>query len=393
MLAATLLLAVTAGGAAALWYQHDQAVRTAEQIPADVGHGVRDVTAALEEATALGKQAATLRDDLEKWGTALTVALSAVKRAEGVLNNGEGGEGLRVRVDALRAELEAADKDRRMIAAREAARFQGAAAGHEAGWDGAGMVALYRAAFQQDDKDWDSLEPAEAAARINRRAIRDDMLAARADWSNNTASKQEMDKLRGVLQAADPDPTSWRNRWNKAAAQEDLDSLGRLATSSEAKNQPTIRLVLFASTLTELGAAAEAVRFLKDANERRPGDFWIAFELAVACQSMKPPAADEAIRYYTAALMLRPNSAAVHNNLGDALRVKGRSDEAVRGVPQGSPNPDRLRRRQLQPRHRPLRQASDGRGDPRVPQGHCVEARIRRRPQQPRPALDHKLPS
>ena len=32
-LAATLLLAVTAAGAGALWYQHDQAVRAAEYIP------------------------------------------------------------------------------------------------------------------------------------------------------------------------------------------------------------------------------------------------------------------------------------------------------------------------------------------------------------------------
>jgi tetratricopeptide (TPR) repeat protein/tRNA A-37 threonylcarbamoyl transferase component Bud32 len=327
-LAATLLLAVTGAGAGALWYQHDQSLRAAEH-NRRASATERDVTAALEEATALGKQAATLKDDPEKWGAALTVALSAVKRAEGVLNNGEGGEDLRARVGALRAELEVAEKDERMIAALEAARFQEANAGHEGGYDVEGAVAMYKAAFQQDDQGWDSLEPDEAAARINQRAIRDDMLAALADWSNITANKQDSEKPRVILQAADPDPASVRNRWNAAMEKKDLDGLRRLATSSEVRDQPTVRLVAFARTLTELGAAPEAVKFLKDANEQRPGDFWIAFELANACYATKPSATDEAIRYFTAALMLRPNSVVAHYDLGVATADKHQLDEAI----------------------------------------------------------------
>ena len=244
-LAATLLLAVTVAGAGALWYQHDQHLRTVEH-DRRAAATERDVTAALEEARVLGKQAATLKADPAKWGAALTVALSAVKRAEGVLNSGEGGEDLRARVAAQRAELEAADRDRRMIAGLEAARFRGAAGGHEGGFDNAGEVALYRAAFRRDDRDWDSLAPDEAAARINRRAIRDDMLAALADWSNITANRQDQEKLRRVLQAADPDPSSFRNRWNAALYKKDVDGLRRLAGSSEARDQPTARLVIFA---------------------------------------------------------------------------------------------------------------------------------------------------
>ena len=98
-LAATLLLAVVGAAAGALWYQHDQHLRSAEH-DRRASATERDVTAALEEATALGKQAATLKDDPDKWGAALTVALSAVKRAEGVLNSGEGSEDLRMRVVA-----------------------------------------------------------------------------------------------------------------------------------------------------------------------------------------------------------------------------------------------------------------------------------------------------
>ena len=69
------------------------------------------------------------------------------------------------------------------------------------------------------------------------------------------------------------------------------------------------------------------MKFLREANERRPGDFWIAFELAWACQTTKPPATDEAIRYYTAALMVRPNSTAAHINRGIALKDKSQLDD------------------------------------------------------------------
>ena len=72
-------------------------------------------------------------------------------------------------------------------------------------------------AFRDDDLDVGSLDPAEAAARINRRVIRDDLLAALADWSNITTNKQDKERLRGVLKAADPDPASFRNRWNAAS--------------------------------------------------------------------------------------------------------------------------------------------------------------------------------
>ena len=327
-LAATLLLAVTCAGAGALWYQHDQHLRTVEH-DRRAAATERDVTAALEEAKALGKQAATLKADPAKWGAALTVALSAVKRAEGVLDNGEGGEDLRARVAAQRAELEVADRDRRMIAGLEAARFRGAAAGREGGFDNAGAVALYRAAFRQDDKDWDSLAPDEAAARINRRAIRNDMLAALAVWSNITTNKQNQERFRRVLQAADPDPASFPNRGDAALEKKDVDGLRRLADSSEAQDQPTVRLVMLARDLTELNATAEAVKLLKEANERRPGDFWIVFELAYAYGKMKPPMTGEAIRYNTAAVALRPDSAAAHYNLGYVLYDKHQLDEAI----------------------------------------------------------------
>jgi len=244
-LAATVLLAATGAGAAALWYQQDRAAHAAEhaRLAAERARRVadteRDVTAALDEATTLGTQARKLTDDPPKWEAALAEGLSAVKRAEGIVNSGEGGEDLRSRVSAVREDLEAADKDRTMIARLEQARIQRADAVKD-GVDNAGAAALYATVFEQD-MGLAALEPEQAADRINRRVIRDELLAALAEWADITANKNDKQRLRKLLQAADPDPASFRNRINAFTVQKDWEGLQRLAFSPEALNQPTVR--------------------------------------------------------------------------------------------------------------------------------------------------------
>src|SRR5438093_1163344 len=67
----------------------------------------------------------------------------------------------------------------------------------------------------------------------------------------------------------------------------------------------------------------------RKARQRYPGHFWANHDLALALQDAQPPRWDEAIRYYTAAVALRPQSPGAHNNLGLALRDKGLLDEAI----------------------------------------------------------------
>ena len=194
------------------------------------------MTAALDEATTLGAQARKLTDDPPKWEAALVEGLSAVKRAESIANSGEGGEDLRSRVVAAREDLEAADRDRRMIAQLEQARIQRAAAVKD-GVDNAGAAALYATAFEQD-MGLAALEPDQAAERINQRVIRDELLAALAEWADITANINDKQRLRNLLQAADPDPNSFRNRINAFTAQKDWEGLRRLAFTPERSTSP-----------------------------------------------------------------------------------------------------------------------------------------------------------
>jgi tetratricopeptide (TPR) repeat protein len=71
----------------------------------------------------------------------------------------------------------------------------------------------------------------------------------------------------------------------------------------------------------------DAESWLRQAQAEYPADFWLNFELAAALEEKRPT---EAIRYYSVALALRPQSAAAHNNLGLVLLVQGDLDAAIR---------------------------------------------------------------
>lgn len=75
--------------------------------------------------------------------------------------------------------------------------------------------------------------------------------------------------------------------------------------------------------------SAEAEGFLREARRRQPDDFWINFLLANRMEDSTPPHDEEAIRFYTVAVALRPESPAAHVNLGAALKRKGQLDDAI----------------------------------------------------------------
>ncbi len=322
-LATSVLLAAAGAAAGAFWYHAEQTRRAAAT--------ERDVTAALAEAAALGNQGATLKDDPAKWEVALTEGMSAVKRAEGVLNSGEGTDELRRRVASARADLESAEKDRRMIVRLEEARLRIADPDANAsGFDIAGSAVLFAAAFKDYmGLDLQRFDQQESAADIIGRDIGKELLAGLDDWLFVERAEDRHMLIRSILRAADPDASSFRNRLNAAVQANDRKTLTAMATGDQERELSPGNLLRLARALNALGAETEALKLLRAGQSRYPALLWINFDLAQHLQRARPPAYEEAIRFYTVAAALHPGSTGIYTNLGLVLGNKGDLDGAA----------------------------------------------------------------
>jgi tetratricopeptide (TPR) repeat protein len=118
-------------------------------------------------------------------------------------------------------------------------------------------------------------------------------------------------------------------RDREALEQLAAEALKKLAASEPTTDMPPLTLYLLGSALGDTGAVKQAALLLRQAQRRHPGHFWINHELAEALRALKPPQWEDAIRFYTVALALRPQSPGVHLNLGMAFYHKGALDEAI----------------------------------------------------------------
>ncbi len=194
-------------------------------------------------------------------------------------------------------------------------------------FDFAGADRAYAEAFRARGIDVDKLGPEKAAEAVRASRGRADLVAALDDWAFCTKEAARRALLLEVARRADPDP--WRNRLRDALGTNDRKALQALAADDATPAQPPADLVLLANRLGEGGDPAGAVAVLRRAQRRHPGDFWVNHELASWLVRLPPAHFDEAVRFFTAALALRPDNPAVQNNLGTCLRASGKLDDAL----------------------------------------------------------------
>jgi tetratricopeptide (TPR) repeat protein len=246
--------------------------------------------------------------------------IEAGQRAEAQLDAGVLGPGLRGQVEQLL-------RDQHMLAQLEKARLQSAVSSKQVPFDFAGADRLYAGAFEWYGLDVTALSLQDAAQRVWQSAIGTHLTAGLDDWAfaRDHLVERGGAPLRAVADLADEDP--WRRRLREAAGRGDRDALERLADERGVLSQPPTTLVLLATSLRDNGSRAAAERLLRQAQPSHPTDFWINFKLANSLDD-KPPSAAEAVGFYRAALALRPQSAAVYNNLGGAWEDLGKPAEA-----------------------------------------------------------------
>jgi tetratricopeptide (TPR) repeat protein len=317
------VLALAAGAAIWLGLAHAEARRHAET--------ARGVEEALTEARRLVLQARHAPvGELTLW----VKAGAAVRRAEGLLEAGDGPEDLRAQVAQAAWDVAASERAARldlwMIDRLEEIRLQDADSKTKA-LDPDQAAALYAEAFRKYGIEVLHLPPAGAAARIGARRIKDALAAGLDDWAwicrRTDPQSGRWRRLLEVADRVDPDPVHKRLR--AALAKLDRQALRKLARAVPVDRATPQTLCRLGENLARLGEFAEAVHLLRQAQRRHPRDLWINFWLALSLQQEQPPQLDEAIGYFTTAVALRSQSPVVHLNLAWAYHEKGQLNEAI----------------------------------------------------------------
>jgi tetratricopeptide (TPR) repeat protein len=211
--------------------------------------------------------------------------------------------------------------------------------------------AQYAKFFQDCGIDMAALSIAEAAERIRARRIRLALargldlwarmrlgaeLRSRADrrfdWEN-LLEVSNAKKIMEVAKAVDSDP--WRNQLRDAQMTWDFKALEALAASAAIPKLPPGNLLLLADALSDVAddrveGTKQAEALLRKAQRQYPGDFWINDALGEFYSVvLRPPQYDESVRFYTAALAVRPRSHYTIHKIGDVLLWKGSFREAI----------------------------------------------------------------
>jgi serine/threonine-protein kinase len=331
--ATTVLLAVTLGGGGWLWVKNERDARQAQL--------TREVNDALNQASALREQskAATVGS------TALFAqAREQAQRALALIENGPADAALTEQVRRLQADLDEEEKDRALMTALDEARLAQAETLSENRFATERAVPKFREAFAAYGLAAGDGDPKLAAERIRQRPapVKEAILAALDEWDDLAGrpklgiTEPHPEWLRAVLDAAESDD-AWGLKVRAARREPDRAkrqaALEALAASADVEHVPVRVLTRLASPgqLADWNGLRppEAAKLLRRAQRRYPADFWVNHFLGLTLQEVKPPERDEAVRFLTAAVALRPDSPGAVSNLGVALADNGRVDEAI----------------------------------------------------------------
>jgi tetratricopeptide (TPR) repeat protein len=333
--AAALLVGLVALSAGTFWYQQEQARQAQRQlVRQNETERQRFLTdQGLDQAlTQASKLRGELQGELHKPGgvqallnqqarwaallksaqSELTLARSLTARAEG-----EFDAGWAKRMQQLEQQLLLDESDYRLALRLEKIRLD-RATWVEGKFDYAQAEREYPKAFQQAGLAMVPGRQKEVAALIQQSAIKEQLLAALDDWAWVVRKKDAglCSRLMEAARLADPD--AWRDQVRDPTLWKDSQAIVKLAEQAEA-DQPHMaslspQMLCLVCFMLPQGPQE---KWLRQAQALHPADFWINFNLAFILAENKLPL--EAAGFCRVALVLRPSTAAVYNNLGLAL--------------------------------------------------------------------------
>ncbi|MEE8104492.1 MAG: protein kinase [Planctomycetota bacterium] len=305
-IAAALLLLVAGSGATYFWMRHDRVARE------------RSSMASIDEAL----QEARFHEGRAEW----VEAIAAAQRSHDLARAADAGTATRDRVQGLVVRYEDAKRrageDRAMAERLELLRSRWSNGDNHKQTD-----ADFADAFREYGYDVYEGEPEMIGARLKRRRIAAELAAALDEWSllRRAARKlkgTDWNHLLDIARAADPDEL--RNKVRDATATRDYQALRAL---SKEPDLPAKTMLLLGHGTTVAGDPPQGMRVLRQAVLRYPRDPWVHARLAYSSDMLKDRKAS--VRNYTAAVALRPTSAQMNLQLGDALVLDHQSTNAI----------------------------------------------------------------
>jgi serine/threonine-protein kinase len=282
----------------------------------------------LAEVQALLEQGRQQVDDTDAWQVVLDKAHDRLGMLQGAIDRKDIGDEVAAEVAAVRAQADEDEKVQDLMADLERIRLEyGDHAGTREGLKS--QATAYRDALIANGLDLLGPHSETALARLRSHPLRDRLVDAMWEWWE-VAGREERTRLEAVLAAADPEAKNLRTRFHEEFRRRDKAALQRLVGEPEVRTLNPIGVVNLARGLHRAGALDTAEKLLRDALADHPGDFWLNQVMGVVHYARKPPHLDEAARFWTAAVALRPRSAIAQACLGSALKARGDLDGALR---------------------------------------------------------------
>jgi serine/threonine-protein kinase len=246
VLAATVVLALAAGGGGWVWVQNERGARHARV--------AREVNEALNQAAAVRAQASSAAT-----GSAALFAQAReqAQRALALIENGPADAALAAQVRGIQADLDQEEKDRTLIAAVDEARLKQAETQLTNRFASERVIPVFREALRAYGLPVGEGDPKAAAARIRGRpaAVRESIIATLDEWDEMAGdptyhiTEPHRPWLQAVLAAAEPD-TLWSTQVRAARAEQDEArrrvALEKLAASADVARVPARSLTRLA---------------------------------------------------------------------------------------------------------------------------------------------------
>jgi len=186
--------------------------------------------------------------------------------------------------------------------------------------------AAYVELFREEGVIRSDEEKADAAAsRILASSIHGALLDAIDLWivvTRDIENRRLRNLLQEIAQRVDPSPE--RKQLFDLVADADQEAVDRVVGTFRIAEHPPMMFTAFAERIES--NRLDVVPLLTAVQRAHPADFWANMALADSLATSKPT---EAIRYYQAAIVLRPDASVVYNNLANALGRADRPEDAA----------------------------------------------------------------